>query len=254
MREHDEQALLEQAKPISGCPRLQKIRPQGYKACNVTVRGPGWVDHQTHNIAGLSPLAVERYYNAAMAAHAPAVTTVTTTARYYALHGLVAHIAAERGLDADAGSALLRRSETTLALVTLQHALTTDHIDLGTVHGGDVLEPLRAKGEVSLNETSAAGGGGYAKPRWGFWGPYRGSEIRLRIVHPTRFRPGPAFNMHRVGNELGGILELAERDTLTTDDLASAAQACLCRTAKSTDGAWLAELFAGEHGCQASRR
>ena len=56
-----------------------------------SVVGPGWVDHSVNEIAGLFPLSVERFFNAAVALHAPGVTTVTVGARYYALHSLVAH-------------------------------------------------------------------------------------------------------------------------------------------------------------------
>lgn len=51
-----------------------------------SVVGPGWVDHSVYEIAGLFPLSVERSFNAAVALHAPGVTTVTVGARYYALH------------------------------------------------------------------------------------------------------------------------------------------------------------------------
>lgn len=51
----------------------------------------------------------------------PGATTVTTGARYYSLHGYVAHEAEHRGLDAAAALELLRRCEVVVAAASETH-------------------------------------------------------------------------------------------------------------------------------------
>lgn len=67
------------------------------------IDGPGWADHSMVPLMGLFPLAVEQFLKAQVAINAPGATTVTSTARYCALHGLVADEAQRRSLtDAEA--------------------------------------------------------------------------------------------------------------------------------------------------------
>ena len=47
-----------------------------------------------------------------------------------------------------------------------------------------------------------------------------------------------------VSRGLGDVLSLAGRSTLGTDVLDDYAHLCICQSASSTDGAWLARLFA----------
>jgi hypothetical protein len=210
----------------------------------MTIIGPGWTTQETSHIAGLFPLAVERYYNSAMAAQAPAVTTVTATARYYALHGALAARAEARGWDRDASPRMLRRAEASMALVSLRHQTSPGHRPGGTAHGTERLSQADTS-SIDLDEVTRTDGSGYSLGGWGFWGQYRGVEIRLGIVGDDDLAPGPHLDRGRVGSGLDTILDLAEQPRVTANDLDDAHDGCICRARASTDGAWLAELFAG---------
>lgn len=214
-----------------------------------SVVGPGWVDHSVNEIAGLFPLSVERSFNAAVALHAPGVTTVTVGARYYALHSLVAQEKLRLDLTDEQARALLRRAEVVLALASRFHRLAGNGhpVDAVAPHGNDYLGVQIAAGDVELDVASALGAGTYAKASWGYWGPYRGSEMTLTTMDVRGFIPGKAYNDDRVRPALQAILDLAQpgavfgaSDFVGTEDL------CLCRTASGSDGEWLAERFAGD--------
>jgi hypothetical protein len=213
------------------------------------VQGPGWVDHTTIPISGLFPLSVERYLNSAVAHHAPGVTTVTSAARYYALHAMVAHEKQKTGLSDQDARALLRRVEVVYATVCRAHKQTTEHPDDWNVdaHGNDFLRDRLAAGPVKLSEVADIGSGTYAKASWGFWGPYRGSEMMLTVLDTKGFLPGPGYDDSAVRGALGPVLELAQKaTTIGLSDVAGLGAACLCQTSHGTDGAWLAHLFAGD--------
>lgn len=213
------------------------------------IAGPGWVDHKTHPIMGLFPLSVERYLNSAVARHAPGVTTVTSAARYYALHALVAHEKLRVGMSDGDARALLRRVEVVFATVCRAHKATADHPADWTVdaHGNDYLRDRLAGGAVDLGQVAAVGSGTYAKAGWGFWGPYRGSEMTLTVLDTKGFVPGVGYDDAAVRGALGPVLDLArDATTIGLDDVADLGDACLCQTRHGSDGGWLAGLFAGD--------
>ena len=84
----------------------------------------------------------------------------------------------------------------------------------------------------------------YAQPSWGFSSAYRGSEAVLQIVGTHEFAPGEQFDAAPVREGLGDIFSLAGLSALGTDVLDDYAHLCICRSASSADGAWLARLFA----------
>lgn len=213
----------------------------------VTVEGPGWVDHSAEPIMGLFPLAVEQYLNRAVAIHAPGVTTVTTTARYYALHGLLAAEAHRRGLDNDDALALLRRTEVAYALVCMAHEDRVGHERwLPAPHGQDRLRAALREGPVDLAVAAGRGTGRYADSAIGFLGPYRGSEMTLGVLSKDGFAPGTDFDAAGARDALGAVLSLASSGArLSLEDLDGLSDACLCHAATGPDGEWLARRFAG---------
>jgi len=215
------------------------------------VQGPGWVDHKTIPISGLFPLSVERYLNAAVAHHAPGVTTVTSGARYYALHAMVAHEKQRAGKSDKEARALLRRVEVVYATLCRSHKQTADHPADWNVdaHGNDFLSDRLAAGPVELSQVADVGSSTYAKAPWGFWGPYRGSEMTLTVLDTKGFLPGPGYDNTAVRGALGPVLELAQKaTTVGLSDVAGMGASCLCQTSQGTDGAWLAGLFSGDVG------
>jgi len=210
--------------------------------------GPGWVDHSTDPIMGLFPLAVEQYLNAAVAVNAPGVTTVTTVARYYALHPLVADEASRRGLDTDQTINLLRRVEVVYALICMAHQNQgADHRGwYPDPHGRDRLLAALGQGAIDLDVTAGSGDGRYANARTGFLGPYLGSEVLLQLLGKGNLSPGPAYERDVVHASLGAVLDVANSSAaLTLGDLAGFGHLCLCHATDSPDGELLAGRFAG---------
>ena len=175
----------------------------------------------------------------------PGVTTVTLNARYYALHGLVAMEAHSQAMDLPAAQHLLRRVEVTIGAVSARHLHVAPgrHAALSRPHGYDLISPQVREGTVNIGALAAPRK--YAQPSWGFWGAYRGSESVLRIVTQANdISPGERLNAKAVSEGLADMISLAAQDTLSTDLLDSHEHLCICRSADSVDGAWLADLFA----------
>ena len=211
------------------------------------VAGPGWVDRSMQPIRGLFPLAVEQYLNAAVAVNAPGVTTVTTTARYYALHGAIAHEAQRSDLDGPSARDLLRRTEVVYALACMAHRGKQGHDSSWPApHGEQRLDAALQSGPVDVGVAAGHSQGRYSNASWGFLGPYRGSEMTLAVLGTDGFGPGPAFDADLVRKELGQVIQLARTATrVSLEDVEHLADACLCRAPVSSDGEWLAHRFAG---------
>lgn len=169
----------------------------------------------------------------------PGITTVTTNAQYYALHGLVAWHAQRRRLAIDATLSLLRRVEVVMGAVSTRHRQVDPlaHLALPEPHGYAKIAPtLGAAGGVDIEELAA---GRYAKSDEGFWGAYRGSEGSLRITAGSELVPGEQFDHVMVESGLGDVFSLADRAALDMSVLDENAHLCTCRSASST----LGELF-----------
>ena len=174
----------------------------------------------------------------------PGVTTVTLNARYYPLHGLIAAEARNRDLDRPAAQGLMRRAEVAVGAVSARH-LHVDpvrHRALSRPHGYDMIMPQVRAGSVDIDALAVPGV--YAQPSWGFWSPYRGSEAVLQIIKANAFAPGEQFDLPAVREGLGDVLHLTDLHTLGTDTLDDHAHLCICQSVSSSDGAWLARLFA----------
>lgn len=212
--------------------------------------GPEWIDHSFEPNMGLFPLAVERYLNSAVARHAPGVTTVTVSARYYALHALVASHAESSSLSDVEARSLLRRCEVVFALVSIAHEESESHdLRAAPPHGADFLRPLLATGEVDLDVVAdVRPSGTYAKATWGFWGAYRGSEMSLQIMAQSGFVPGKAYDDDVVRSSLGALIRVAQsKRPITLDDVVQLGEKlCLCRTSSGDDAEWLAQRFVGD--------
>lgn len=217
------------------------------------VQGPVWSASGLDVAAGRYPLSVERHVMRMADLLVPGVTTVTPHARYYALHGLIAHEAAERGLAEDETRDLLRRAEVALAAVSSAH----EHGDIGLprAHGLDALAWRLHQGEVDVGAASQPGKEGYVRNTWGFWNPYFASEVTLGVLAPKSTpTPGAACEAAAVRAGLGGLLDLARQPRLVLDDLLAHGHLCVCAGGKAPDGQWLARLLCAHGGTDSSSR
>lgn len=216
----------------------------------MTTVGPAWTQPGTGGrYAGRFPLAVERQVMGQVGRLLPGVTTVTPHGRYYALHGLIAHAAADRSLSDVDAQTLLRRAEVALAAVSVAHEHALTHEGLGRAHGVDAISAGVHAGMVEVDKAASMqeGPGRYAKAKWGFLGQYRGSETLMGILDASEFRPGPRFDASKVAPALGDILDLAERGHLDRAALDANAHLCVCAGAEASDGRWLADLLVPSH-------
>lgn len=212
----------------------------------MTVTGPSWVDHTSKHVPGLFPLAVERVFNQVVAEHALAVTTVTTGARYYSLHGLVADEAQRRSLDDAAACDLLRRCEVAIALATLAHEAGDEHNwDRSTApHAADRLRVLMHQGPVDLPMVAIWGPETYIQAKWGVLGStYRGAEMTVNVLGKTGFAPGHGYVDGPVREALGDVFDLASQTLVSQDLAAQYGHLCLCHAGDGPDSEWLRGLF-----------
>lgn len=212
----------------------------------MTVTDAGWVDTGSFRPnPGQFPIAVERHLNSFVGDHLPGVTTVTNATRYYALHGLIAQIVQDEDLDEQGTLDVLRRSEALLAYITRVHASSPSH-DKRTPapHGIDaILRSARTATGIDLPQAARV----YSDAKWAFSNPYRGSELTLRILAPGAFKPGEWYDHAAASSVLEPVVQAARSTSEVTDVLAAQlADACLCTTPTSDDGAWLAKLLSGD--------
>jgi hypothetical protein len=209
-----------------------------------SVSGPVWSDSASVTSPGRFPLSVERHVLNAVDRLVPGITTVTLNARYYPLHGLVAAEARRRHLDLPAARDLLRRAEVAIGAVSVRHlrVAAASHEGLPRPHGYDAIAPRVDEGSVDI--PALAEPGVYAQPAWGFWSAYRGPETVLEIMKAAEFAPGEQFDQAEVASGLADVLALAELGTIDAGLLDECAHLCICQSAGSADGAWLARLLA----------
>jgi hypothetical protein len=210
----------------------------------VTVLGPVWSDSASATYPGRFPLSVERHVLTMADRLLPGVTTVTLNARYYPLHGLVAAEARKQDLGLPAARDLMRRAEVALGAVSVRHlqVAAAAHDGLPLPHGYAAIAPPVDGGSVDVPALAAPGV--YARPAWGFWSAYRRPEAVLRIVRAGQLAPGDQFDQAEVEKGLADLLALADLGTLDLELLDDCASLCICQSAGSADGAWLARLLA----------
>jgi hypothetical protein len=117
-----------------------------------------------------------------------------------------------------------------------------EHRALSRPHGYDRIPPQVDTGGVETGALAARGE--YAESAWGFWPPYRGSETTLQITAANALAPGERFDLSAVQDGLGDVLRLAERPILDAGVLDAHSHLCVCQSATSADGVWLAQLLA----------
>lgn len=216
-----------------------------------TLLGPEWSAKGLDVASGRYPLAVERHVMRMVDLLARGVTSVTSHARYYGLHALVAAEVQDRRLDADQARDLLRRTEVAIAAVSYwhqPHALA----GLPSAHGLDALAPALSAGEVDMPQAAGTGPGAYATRQWGFWNSYFGSELSLQIVTggPVPLL-GDAANTPALRAALGPLLLLARQNRISKSDVEGLGTLCVCGGATSADGPWLAALMCGHSDAEA---
>lgn len=203
--------------------------------------GPRWSPSGLRVFAGRYPLSVEAHVIRMVALLVPGATTVTPHSRYYALHALAGLEAERRGLDRAGTLELLRRCEVVLGGISVLHS----HSGFPRAHGADVIAPHLAQHQsldiLGLNEPRK---GAYVEAQAGYWSPYIGSELLLQIIDNGRSPlPGPRCDSSAVRAGLDGLLELAARDEVPTEELRRASHLCLCAGGSHLDGAWLRRLL-----------
>lgn len=207
----------------------------------MTLLGPAWSSHDLEIRAGRFPLSVEAHLMNMTARLVPGATTVTTGARYYTLHGYVAHVAADRSLSEDEALDLLRRCEVVVAAASELHP----DPDLPSSHGESVVgEWLRRDGQLDLVGLSTPQTG-YAKPKRGFLGSYLGSEITLGILE-RQLTAGDRYDHAAVRGGFEGLLDLAMQSVVGLSDLEAAGHLSVGAARSSVDGEWLARLLTGK--------
>lgn len=197
--------------------------------------GPGWAPHSLDVQGGRYPLAVEAHLLNMTASLVPGATTVTTSARYFTLHGAVALEAERRSLEATQRLELLRRCEVVMAAASIVHPAP----EAGTVHGYDRLMRLAPRGTFDVDRL-ATPKQGYADPVAGFLGPYNGSELTLGILAEGTLAPGRRLDSRVLASGFEGLFDLARQRTVTAEELRSVPGLSIGAVGESDDGAWLA--------------
>lgn len=102
---------------------------------SVASEGPGWAPHYLDVQVSRFPLHVEAHLLNMTASLVPGATTVTTSARYYTLHGAVALEAERLQLGVVERLELPRRCEVVMPAASIVHPAP----NAGTIHGYDVV-------------------------------------------------------------------------------------------------------------------
>ena len=202
---------------------------------------------------GRYPLQVEQAVSNPVTRLVPGVTSVTVHARYYALHGLLAHQAAEENLSGPEAQTLLRRCEVVMGAASLVDDSATATF-YGRPHGADAMQQVSSGGNLDVDAVSCRGA--YSSSDWGFRGPYLGAERVLGIVDAgTTWKPGKRYDHNAARPVLGALLELAAQPTVSAAQLRQVAPAVsIYRCAGAPDGLWLAELLCRGDNTQDRRR
>lgn len=147
------------------------------------VHAAAWTDPADGRFNGTYPLNVEAHTRSQVNRLLPGVTSQTPHARSYALHTMVAAIAARRGYVAVEALELLRRCEVVMSAISTVHA--NPHPGMAGAHGVNAISvELETADGVDVGKLSRPGA--YASGQRGFWGQYLGPERVLRMVDSTK--------------------------------------------------------------------
>jgi hypothetical protein len=219
----------------------------------VTVIGPAWNTHGRETSGGRFPLQVEQAVANPVGRLVPGVTTVTTHARYYTLHGLLAYQASEENLTTPEAQNLLRRCEVVMGAASLVDEGSKASL-YGRPHGFAAMQQVIDGGDLDVDEVSRRDA--YSTSDWGFRGPYLGAERILGIVaRGSTWKPGKRYDNNAVRLALEPLSELAAQPTVTCAQLRQIApQVSIYQCDLAPDGIWLAELLCGAETAQDRRR
>jgi hypothetical protein len=202
------------------------------------VEGPAWTGKGLDESAGRYPLSVEGGVFRLVDLLLPGIITTTRHARMYSLHALMWAEADKRGLDRDRAAAFVRRSEVVIAAI---HHLHHPHRALlRSAHGEERIE--RFLGETGLEVERASRPGGMSAE--GFADVYLSPVVKVGLLSADRPpRAGGRSDLDALRAGLGDLADLAERDTITVEELEDAAHLCLCSGADATDGELLCRVL-----------
>ncbi len=202
------------------------------------VEGPAWTGIGVNESTGRYPLRVETAVSSLVARLLPGVITTTRHARMYSVHTLAWAEAHERDLSYSDAQTLVRRCEVVTAAI---HHLHEPHrVELSSAHGEGEIQ--RFISDDVLDVVAAASPGGLSQD--GFSGVYQGPCVRIGLLTDDSYpRPGARADLLRLRSGLAGLVELADRDRLTLNELREAGQLCLCEAALHGDGEWLREVL-----------
>lgn len=217
------------------------------------VVGPEWNSHGREMSGGRFPLQVEQAVLNPVSRLVPGVTTVTVHARYYALHGLTAHYAAENELSRPECQSLVRRCEVIMGAASLVDDDEASHL-YGRPHGFAAMQDVLNGEDLDVDGVSTPGA--YSTVAWGFRGTYLGAERVMRIVAPgNTWKPDKRYDHHAVHSALQPVIELAAQPTISATQLRQIApQVSIYQCSKGEDGRWLAQLLCSTETPQDSRR
>lgn len=148
---------------------------------DMPVVGPEWNSHGREMSGGRFPLQVEQAVLNPRSRLVPGVTTVTVHARYYALHGLTAHYAAENELSRAESQSLVRRCEVIMGAASLVDEHEASHL-YGRPHGFAAMQDVLNGDDLDVDCVSTPGA--YSTVAWGFWA--RISELNARCESSLR--------------------------------------------------------------------
>jgi hypothetical protein len=211
--------------------------------------GPAWSERTPlATDAGIQPLGVENATLTNAGRLVPAVVGAATLPRYMLLHALLAGLyRADRREDLPDAYEKVRRAEVVVGAVSKLHAVTDPDEHFGP------LRPAAPHGDRKLGDVTAgidvpALAAVYANPAEGFLGLYRGSEQAIGLLAPVRgvFAPGPVPIRTADSPGLDRVVEAAESDRLSRDDLeALAGDACICAVRQADESALLRSIVFG---------
>lgn len=206
------------------------------------LEGPAWTGVGLEESAGRYPLRVETAVSRLVDRLLPGVITTTRHARMYCLHTLVWAEAGDRGLSEPEAAELLRRCEAVAAGV--HHFHDPHRVALSSAHGEDRLHLFLEGDTLDLAGASAPQTG---LSQGGFSGVYQGPCVRIGALTSTKPpRQGTRADVPALREGLGELLGLAERQTLSVDELRGAGHLCLCEAGNAADGRWLRRVLVEE--------